>query len=128
MSERQYMTHEPECIEYSDYEPGPSEFICICGPLRTAEQRGMLTQSVIEMDTAVINQNNAYDRGYADALTVAQEALELLPVDLVDARFDPSDERRYVQAVRLTTALAAIDGIHARAIAADLTRDGQDMA
>ena len=47
----------------------------------------------------------------ADALQQARVALELLPVSLVDTRFDPDDERRYVQAVRLTTALAAIDAL-----------------
>jgi hypothetical protein len=46
-----------------------------------------------------------------DALQEAREALELLPVSLGDTRFDPDDERCYVQAVRLTTALAAIDAM-----------------
>lgn len=47
----------------------------------------------------------------ADALDAVREALELLPVSLVDTRFDPDDERCYVQAVRLTSALAAIDAL-----------------
>lgn len=47
----------------------------------------------------------------ADALDAVREALELLPVSLVDTRFDPDDERCYVLAVRLTTALAAIDNL-----------------
>jgi len=49
--------------------------------------------------------------GYAAGLAAAREALELLPVSLVDTRFDPDDDRRYVQAVRLTSALAAIDAL-----------------
>ena len=47
----------------------------------------------------------------ADALDAVREALELLPVSLVDTRFDPDDERHFVQAVRLTTALTAIDNL-----------------
>jgi hypothetical protein len=47
----------------------------------------------------------------AAALAAAREALELLPVSLIDDRFGPADERRYVLAVRLTTALAAIDNL-----------------
>ena len=47
----------------------------------------------------------------ADARDAEREALELLALSLVDTRFNPDDERHYVQAVRLTTALAAIDAL-----------------
>jgi hypothetical protein len=46
-----------------------------------------------------------------DQMDAAREALELLALSLVDTRFNPDDERHYVQAVRLTTALAAIDAL-----------------
>jgi hypothetical protein len=52
-----------------------------------------------------------YEHGRDEALDAVREALELLPLSLVDTRFDPDDDRRYVQAVRLTTALAAIDAL-----------------
>ena len=47
----------------------------------------------------------------AAARDAEREALELLALSLVDTRFGPDDERRYVQSVRLTSALAAIDAL-----------------
>ena len=68
--------------------------------LAEAEQRGW---------NAGFDRSNEMAR--EDALDAAREALELLPVSLIDDRFGPADERRYVLAVRLTTALAAIDAL-----------------
>lgn len=45
-----------------------------------------------------------------EALKEAADRLQALPVLLVDVRFDPSDPKRYVWAVPLDTATAAVMG------------------
>lgn len=104
-------THEPmEDNEWVCCECGND---CLCRELESCEQR---VRDEIEADgpwfkTVVHQCCEGKQTAYAAGLSAAREAVEVLPVSLVDTRFDPDDERRYVQAVRLTTALAAIDAL-----------------
>ena len=107
------MSHLPECpcneARYQRMEAPMYGLLCICDRLRACEQRVREEErALIAVEQTTLAELNAE---YRKGLDAAREALELLPVSLVDTRFDPDDERRYMQAVRLTTALAAIDAL-----------------
>lgn len=108
--------HRPEC-------PPTEPFPCICDRLRQAEQRGHKQAESIWRAYLLADDENsnaaAYRQGYADALNAAREAVAGLPVHKPNVLITLLDYE---------DVLAAIDALHARAIAADLTRDGQDMA
>jgi hypothetical protein len=92
--------HLPECPPWVVITGNEAD--CICDRLRACETRVRESEACLSV---------CADRNYQRGLDAVREALELLPVSLIDDRFDPADERRYVLAVRLTTALAAIDAL-----------------
>lgn len=112
----------PECIsehvngEWVRYK---NHLAAVADALASTDGQSVILASECEKRVAEAEQRavegfygqSNYQVGYADALGKAREALELLALSLVDTRFDPDDERCYVQAVRLTSALAAIDAL-----------------
>lgn len=76
------MTHLPECSvrTYTTDDGMVYEVagdLCICDRLRACEQR--IEANNIIIDT--INQNNAYDKGYAAGVSAARDAVAAAPWD-----------------------------------------------
>ena len=90
--------HLPECT----LPKGHGD--CICGELRAAEQR-------VTSDFAKYLRHMVDDDKFAAGVQAARDAVANVPVLLVDVRFNPDDASRYVGAVNVMDALAAIDAL-----------------
>ena len=66
---------------------------------------------VIDVIAAVDYANEMCDRDFAAGVQAAGDAVANVPVLLVDVRFNPDDASRYVGAVNVMDALAAIDAL-----------------